>query len=166
MRIQELQRLLEDTHNRFVEALGEHTLDGDRPRIAGKWSPAQQADHLYRSIRPVNLAFALPEFVLRLLFGRANRPSRSYDEVVEKYKRKLAEGGRASGVFLPGSPPLSTSRSRIQHVARQLTNRVGRCSEEKLDRLLLPHPLLGKLTLREMIYFTAYHAEHHRLQLS
>jgi hypothetical protein len=26
----------------------------------------------------------------------------------------------------------------------------------------LPHPLLGKLTLREMLYFTAYHADHHR----
>jgi hypothetical protein len=25
----------------------------------------------------------------------------------------------------------------------------------------LPHPLLGKLTLREMIYFTIYHVQHH-----
>jgi hypothetical protein len=28
---------------------------------------------------------------------------------------------------------------------------------------VLPHPLLGKLTIREMLYFTVYHGEHHRL---
>jgi hypothetical protein len=25
----------------------------------------------------------------------------------------------------------------------------------------MPHPLLGKITAREMIYFTVYHSEHH-----
>jgi len=35
-------------------------------------------------------------------------------------------------------------------------------SEEDLDKLILPHPLLGKLTLREMMYFTIYHVQHHQ----
>jgi hypothetical protein len=34
-----------------------------------------------------------------------------------------------------------------------------------LDLLILPHPLLGKLTLREMLYFTLYHVEHHEKQV-
>jgi len=34
-------------------------------------------------------------------------------------------------------------------------------SEQDLDELILPHPLLGKLTLREMMYFTMYHVLHH-----
>jgi hypothetical protein len=33
--------------------------------------------------------------------------------------------------------------------------------EADLDRYLLPHPLLGKLTLREMLHFTLYHNYHH-----
>jgi len=33
--------------------------------------------------------------------------------------------------------------------------------EDDLDRVMLPHPLLGKLTLREMLFFTIYHVEHH-----
>ena len=37
-------------------------------------------------------------------------------------------------------------------------------SEKQLDTFILPHPLLGKLTLREMLYFTIYHAEHHKKQ--
>jgi uncharacterized damage-inducible protein DinB len=30
-----------------------------------------------------------------------------------------------------------------------------------LDRLRLPHPALGKLTVREMLFFTIYHNIHH-----
>jgi hypothetical protein len=50
--------------------------------------------------------------------------------------------------------------------AWQLTNaellrRVRRWSETSLDAVLLPHPLLGKLTAREMLQFTVYHTAHH-----
>ena len=166
MRKDELQRFLEANHARFLEALQNHAGEPDRPVAPGKWSPAQQADHLYRSIRPVNLAFGLPAFLLRWMFGRANRPSRTYDELVARYKQKLAEGGRAPAAFVPRPEPLDTSVSRIHRVTRQLIGRVNQCTENNLDHLILPHPLLGKLTLREMLYFTAYHAEHHRLQLS
>ena len=32
---------------------------------------------------------------------------------------------------------------------------------DDLDKYVLPHPLLGKVTLREMLYFTIHHNEHH-----
>ncbi|MBL7848515.1 MAG: DinB family protein [Cyclobacteriaceae bacterium] len=128
----------------------------------GKWSPAQQAEHLVKSVRPVNLAFRLPAFVLTLMFGKANRPSRSYDELVAKYKAKLASGGKASKPFVPGIPrsPQSVYR-RLDNQATSLARRIDHFSEDQLDTLILPHPLLGKLTLREMLYFTIYHAHHH-----
>ena len=34
-------------------------------------------------------------------------------------------------------------------------------SQADLDRYRLPHPLLGKLTVREMLFFTVYHNYHH-----
>jgi hypothetical protein len=34
-------------------------------------------------------------------------------------------------------------------------------TEMDLDRCRLPHPLLGKITVREMLFFTLYHYEHH-----
>jgi hypothetical protein len=34
-------------------------------------------------------------------------------------------------------------------------------SEQALDRLRLPHPGLGLLTVREMLLFTLYHNAHH-----
>ncbi len=34
-------------------------------------------------------------------------------------------------------------------------------SETSLDRYRLPHPLLGRLTVREMLFFTLGHGLHH-----
>jgi hypothetical protein len=34
-------------------------------------------------------------------------------------------------------------------------------SEAELDRYTLPHPLLGDLTMREMLCFTLYHNQRH-----
>jgi hypothetical protein len=34
--------------------------------------------------------------------------------------------------------------------------------EEDLDRYRLPHPVLGLVTVREMLMFTLFHFDHHR----
>ena len=34
-------------------------------------------------------------------------------------------------------------------------------SEKDLDKYILPHPLLGRMPLREMLFFTIYHTQHH-----
>jgi len=34
-------------------------------------------------------------------------------------------------------------------------------SEEDLDKYLIPHPLLGKLTIRELMLWMVYHHYHH-----
>jgi hypothetical protein len=50
---------------------------------------------------------------------------------------------------------------KVNYIVDQLSSKVNHFSEDQLDTLLLPHPLLGKLTLREMLYFTIYHVGHH-----
>jgi DinB superfamily len=130
----------------------------------GKWSAGQNLDHLYRSIKPLNQAYALPGFILKLMFGKANRPSKTFDELVAKYKNKLAAGGRASGRFIPPVVLFADKEALIIKYNRQkekLIQKTNGWSEEKLDQYILPHPLLGKLTLREMLYFTIYHNTHH-----
>ncbi|MCK6616894.1 MAG: DinB family protein [Cyclobacteriaceae bacterium] len=133
--------------------------------LAEKWSPAENAEHLALSVKPLILAFSLPRFALRLTFGKPNRPGRTYDQVVEKYKAKLAAGGKASGPFIPKKLAM---RDNTEAVIQQFTDaykrfasRLNSWADEQLDRYLLPHPLLGKLTLREMLYFTIYHVSHH-----
>jgi hypothetical protein len=133
-----------------------------------KWSAAQQLDHIVKSVSPVKLALSLPAFLLKLVFGKANRKSRSYDELVARYHEKLKSGGRASGRFVP--PPKIDSVeilfTKLNEVIRSLVTKIDSFSEEQLDLLILPHPLLGKLTLREMLYFTIYHVQHHQKQLN
>lgn len=160
---QEIQPLLDEKYRAFLNYLRKMPALQAYMSAPGKWSPAQQAEHLVRSVRPVALAFGLPKFILSLLFGKANRPSRSFDELVARYQARLAAGGRASKPFIPGVPGnLPRVYSRLEKTVGRLSNRIGRFSETELDTLLLPHPLMGKLTLREMLYFTAYHADHHR----
>lgn len=130
----------------------------------GKWSAAQQLDHIIRSLKPVNRALGLPKFILRWQFGMANRPSKTYEQLVEKYKRKLQEGGRASGIFVP--PPVNTESKEtlvktLSRLVGALCKKTETHTETALDRYILPHPLLGRITLREMLYFTSYHVEHH-----
>jgi hypothetical protein len=106
----------------------------------------------------------LPSFVFGLLFGKSNRAGRTYEQLVDKYKQKLAAGGRASGQFIPPPIPLAKKSeliSKLNRLAAKLAAQVSTRSEKDLDKYVLPHPLLGKLTIREMMYFTILHVKHH-----
>ncbi|MEA5460163.1 DinB family protein [Arcicella sp. LKC2W] len=127
-----------------------------------KWSAAQNIQHLILSVKPLNLAFTLPNFAL-LFFGKLNRSPRNYEEMVEKYHQKLAEGNVPTGQFTPKEEDINKDEllKQFRTVNDTFLKKVDEFSEEDLDKYLLPHPLLGKLTLREMLYFTIYHTLHH-----
>ena len=133
-----------------------------------KWTPGQQAEHIIKSVSPVVLAFYLPKIFLRILFGKANRESKTYEALVEKYHRKLAEGYKAGAAYTPKETAFSRKENIIHLIDKKvelLNKKINACSEEELDTYILPHPLLGKLTLREMLYFTAYHVQHHHISV-
>jgi hypothetical protein len=166
MNKQELIQSLKNQYKSFsmdVEALNESEF---MKAATGKWSAGQHLDHLCRSLSPLVLGLKLPSFIPKLLFGKANRPSKTYQDLVDKYLRKIDEGAKASGPYVP---PKAVSFSKKKALLKQLKDSLIRIcttveaySEKQLDQIILPHPLLGKVTLREMLYFTVYHAEHHR----
>lgn len=163
---QEIIRHLTKNHTDFTTFIEQ--LDDKQFMFApkDKWTAGQQLEHIYRSVSPVLMAFRLPRFVPSLLFGKANRVSRDYDALVQKYHSKLGSGGKASGRFVPKPVQLNQRANLKRDILRtveKLGKEVEQCSEEQLDKYILPHPLLGKLTFREMLYFTIYHVEHHRL---
>jgi hypothetical protein len=164
MQREQLATLLKDNHTQFIRQI-KGLNDADLCYAPeGKWTAAQQLDHIVRSVSPVNMAMGLPKFILKWKFGVANRPSKSFEGLTEKYTRKLLEGGKASGRFVP-SPVTANQKekllSQLDGLVKKLCSKTGHHSEEALDKYILPHPLLGKLTLREMLYFTAYHVQHH-----
>lgn len=132
-----------------------------------KWSIAQNVQHLIISAKKTKLAYNLPKFFLKLYMGNANRPSRPYDELVAKYKLKLQQGGSASKAFRPETIPSSAGKLKIlQEFSKVMTHLAEiintKWSENNLDLYIAPHPLLGKITLRELCYFTIHHIYHHQ----
>jgi hypothetical protein len=164
----EILQHLRDNHDRFMKLVESLPDSGFLFSNNGKWTAGQQLEHIVKSVAPVNLALTLPGFLLRIAFGKANRPSKTYEILVEKYHAKLAAGGKSSAPFIPKTVELQKRAKllkKLQHLTTSLADRTNALSESKLDTFILPHPLLGKLTLREMLYFTIYHVEHHEKQV-
>lgn len=136
--------------------------------IGEAWSPADNVRHLVKSTKPVGDALRLPTIVPRLLFGRPAGPSRSFSEIRATYREALAAGATA-GRFAPSAgaeyadPAVFQQETvvRLAHVVRDLAAAAAGLSEAALDATRLPHPVIGKLTVREMLFFTLYHHEHH-----
>ncbi len=165
MNKKEIAELLQKNHQEFIEMVNALREEDFSYAPTNKWTAGQQLDHLVRSVQPVNMAFALPKVILQLMFGKANRPSKSFTELVEKYNKKIEEGAKASGIFIP--PPIAFNKKgklikRLSKLSSALSKKALSQSEQNLDTYILPHPLLGKITMREMLYFTADHVQHHQ----
>lgn len=152
--------------NLFTEACKD--LDEIRifKRPANKWSAAENVQHLIISTNTTTLAYRLPKFLVRWIGGTPTRDSRTYEEVKDKYYKKLSEGGRASGRFVPKPIEIKFGKQRLLENWKTATEKFIKAldknrSEKDLDSYLVKHPLLGRITLRELCYFTIFHTEHH-----
>jgi hypothetical protein len=146
------------------------TPDEFKLRVDSAWTPAEHLDHLNIAVSAVARGFALPRWLLLLRFGWARRRSRNYQQIRDDYRAALAAGGRARGRFLPTIEEMTPARAatrqqellaRWQRVNARLLSALDKWSPWALERVRLPHPLMGMLTATEMIHFTAYHDEHH-----
>lgn len=135
-----------------------------------KWSAAQQVRHLITATNTARLALVLPKFILRGVAGTPNRTSRSYDDLVARYKLKLSQGGRAGKRYVPAPVPASYGKEKLLRAFTKAMHRFAtalqrKWSEQQPDQYIAPHPLLGKVTVRELCYFTIYHTWHHLLSI-
>lgn len=161
---EEIIAALEEKSLQLIKWVSEQENDMFCTSVDKKWTTAQQLSHLTKSIRPLVMILSKPKFVMKLLFGTSNRETRRYLSVVEKYNTKLNQGGVATSAFRPKSFVAGDKKKLLDKYtayAEKLERLITRCSESELDKYILPHPLLGKLTLREMMFFTIYHTQHH-----
>jgi hypothetical protein len=131
-----------------------------------KWSIAQNVKHLIISHNKTKLAYSLPKFAIKWVVGKPNRQSRTYQELVDKYKTKLQQGAKAIGPFIPKNLLADYGKEKLLNEfeisVKQLTNCIEKkWTDPQLDKYIAPHPLLGKITLRELGYFTIHHIQHH-----
>lgn len=135
-------------------------------RHGQKWSVAENMQHLIIATNSTTLAYSLPKFVVRWIGGKPNRPSKTFTELKEKYYKKLSEGGRAGGRFVPKPIHIDFGKQKILNNWNKAATKfikaiIKNRTEEDLDNYLAKHPLLGRITLRELCYFTIFHTEHH-----
>ena len=132
----------------------------------GKWSVADTVQHLFLSTRPVARLLTGPREILRQ-WGLPDGPSRSYDEIADVYQRTLATGIKAPVALSPRPDDMAVGRTiivgRFDDVYESLATTADGWSANDLDAYVIPHPALGKLTVREMLDFTAIHTWHHLL---
>lgn len=133
------------------------------------WTPAAHVRHLTGPPQLVGQVIRIPKIVLRVAFSSAEAQSRDFTTVRAAYLAALARGAQAPALFTPSAKPPSVNleASRMQLIGR-LTEAVDRLiasvsswDEGALDHYRLPHPFLGRLTIREMICFLLYHHAHH-----
>ena len=138
---------------------------------ADTWSIAEEFDHIIKSASAVSSAMKVSPFILKWKFGKPNRVIRSYDEVCDKYMSKLANvsgPALAPSTFRAEEGKTFDREGMINHwnsTLAKLDKRVNKWSDKNIDKALLPHPLLGKMMVREILYFTHFHTEHHRKSL-
>lgn len=133
------------------------------------WSPSDNVDHLIRAVKPIAKALKLPKFTLQAMFGKPEKPSMTYEELCKIYRDEIARGAQASGRYLPNqeSPtedPEAKKEALLDQWSKanvELLSAVEKWDLDEMDRYLLPHPLIGKLTIREMVFFTIYHNLRH-----
>lgn len=160
----EIAELLISNHRQFITQIRSLNETDYLFAPPEKWNAAEQLDHINKSVGPVNLALGIPKVFIKWKFGMANRPSKTYEELMAKYKLQLQQGGKASGRFIAAASSFKQREEKLEtlHVlVQKLSRKTVNHSENSLDEYILPHPLLGKLTFREMLYFTAFHVSHH-----
>jgi DinB superfamily len=158
---------LEAEHERGVEYWSTFSTPEFFRAMGTHWSPSGHVRHLTRSMAPLLPALRLPKLGLRIAFGAPAGPSRSEAQISDAYGAALAAGAQA-GRFAPPPETHAQDAARRDEIMdthsetlRGLTQAVERWSEAHLDRYRMPHPVLGKLTIREMMLFTLIHNRHH-----
>ena len=169
MKKKELCTLLED---RFADLFGWVEANSELPfhkrSKDDKWSIAEHLDHLVRSTAPLNAVMKMPKEALKESFGLCNRDERSEQRVIDKYQQMLKGGVKAAGPFVPENTIDKTRPLLVEKLKREkqiLLEVLDGWKEEDLSNYVIPHPVLGKMTVREMMYFTAYHTNHHTVLL-
>lgn len=164
MEIKTIKNKLSENHNSFVEFITSLTNEEFINCKNEKWTAGQQLEHIYLGIKPVRQILSLPKFLLKIIWGQANREGLNYEDLVKKYLHKLEKGGIATGRFIPKTVNIEKRqilKIELKNEVISLCSKIDKFTENQLDKFVLPHPLLGKLTIREMLYFSIYHVEHH-----
>lgn len=159
-----LKRQLKENYDSFISFIESLSKENYHLKPNEKWSAGEHLAHLVLSVRPLIAAMQLDKTEMQTKFGSAEQVMRSYEDMRALYFEKLTLGGKAPKRFDPAFHEQVNRTELCEQLTKDIENLcqcIENFSEEELDQMALPHPLLGKLSLREMLYNTIYHGQHH-----
>ncbi len=159
----ELVQALEVRHeevSEYFSSLPEATLLAD---TAPKWNPAQHLIHLTRANSRIAQGFQARDALPNNDSGQI----RSYEVVRETYIAALQQA--PSALLEKNGAAVQVEADSSQHQILEAYRQAGTglrqamqtWTEADLDAKAVPHPLLGLLSVREMLEFALYHDLHH-----
>jgi hypothetical protein len=132
--------------------------------INGKWSVAQNVEHINIALLRLSNYLALPKSTIKSNFGLSERASTSNEKIIKVFKNALENGVKAIDSFIPElnqETSIEELVSQGKDLLDAFISNLENWSEEELEMYNCPHPILGKIPLREVLYFTIYHVQHH-----
>jgi hypothetical protein len=131
--------------------------------INHKWSVNQNIDHINLSLTQLNKYFLLPKGRIQSVFGRSNKTEVTMAAFILKLKQTLKTGVKSTLTFTPNFSPKNTQDLILQgqQIINEMVKALMLWTDEDLDTYNCPHPVLGNVSAREMLYFSSYHIKHH-----
>jgi hypothetical protein len=158
-----LSRITEN-HRSFIDYLSNLSKEDYEFSNDQKWTAGQQLEHIVLCVKPLVQFFSLDKTVIERYHGTTCRQNRTYEALLGNYVEKLTAGGKAPDKYVPETNSINERENLIEileALIKELNLKIETFSDQELDSLQIPHPLLGNLTLREMLYNAVYHVEHH-----
>jgi len=132
------------------------------------WSAGENLIHLHKSTLPVSLSLITPKILLRMMFGTESEIKEPLEIMKRLYFSKLQSGAHA-GIFTPQI--IVEGRMNPNEKAKLLKKwndlsceyilRIGKWTDKEMSECNLPHPILGKISVKQIICFSVFHNEHH-----
>ena len=136
--------------------------------IPGKWSIAEQLNHLLLSGYSIGSLLKQPDAFFTT-FGSATGNQKSYDELYKAYLKVNNGTLIATSRFTPKKEELQIGEEGLAAWEALIYKTHGRLAtnwdEDRLDQTQFPHPAMGIMTMRELMYFKIFHTKHHYLAI-
>jgi len=155
---------LNSSAEQFNELILSLNKDQFEKNINNKWSAGQDLVHLIKLLQILNIAYLIPKPIMSVFYGINKKEQRSFEHLQTLYKKALENGAKSPAIYIP-KPVLFEERSSLikkhESLNQQFILKINNIAEADLDRFRLPHPILGKVSLRELLIFTSLHTIHH-----
>ena len=133
------------------------------------WAASGYLKHLILSVKPMVKGMQLPREQMQAMFGTAENGSMTFEQLVDTYNAAMAAGQQATGNVVPVAyrmPDNITDEKAYlietwEDASQRLITELENWSEDELDTTNLPHPAIGNITVREMLFFTVHHNRLH-----